>query len=608
MTTRTLITHALWAAALTLPAAVVGAQPRPAPVPIPAGESSPRQGPDIQPLTLGEPIVGALNRGDYTTPDGTTFDVYHVELEAGVTYHFAAGGHGYDAWVEVRTADGNPLAGIKTATGEHSFTIYNIETAVYSIVVGTNDEGSSGRYILNSGTGEAPDSVASIAVPEGTQPFTGELNEQSEASEQGRYYEYSILDLEAGQTYCLYADSPDDGVFVNCESLEGHPVEFHAIEMEGAFIRFTPTVSGQHALVTLAKQPGQATRYTGYAWVPETGSSETIVDELNAQSIRLDDGTYFDFHEVQLAAGTTYVIDVTSDDFDAVAYLFDADNNQLATNDNGDGTGTNAQITFTPDTSGNYSVGVSAKAARATGGYMARIASGDRIGQDPGVTVTRDREAPHNEMSPIVGRWEAVSIETAGIPSELPAGFVIFVFNADGTSQCYQGGELADESLYQLDGEHITSTDLDGSDPESGTARIDGDTLTLTIESEPGKTVTVTLRRMAGERQAEAPETDPALHGRWECTTVTANGQTNEFPAGSMIFEFLPNGRYRMIQEGQLFGEGTYTTDGENLYLTTEAQDATEHNTYRVRGDEMTLDTVIPPNTPAVAVFRKINE
>lgn len=633
MNTRRLITHALWAVALTLPASLATGQARPAPVPRPNPAPAPnpnpgprpapndpgqqQRGPEFLQLNMDDAVVGVLNSEDYTTPDGQHWDIYHVQLEAGQFYDFSAIGQGYSASVQVLTAEGDPIE-TGTHTRENNASIMVEEAGLYSVVIGTHDEGSSGPYILHAEQGREtqrpprPAEYGSVDIPQGTEPFRGELNDQSQTSAQGRYYDYSVVELEAGTTYCLYVESPGDAVFVDCQNIDGHPVEIIAIEMEGAYLRFTPTVSGQHALATIAKAPNQSASYTGYAWAPQTGSSQTIVDQLTAESTLLDDGTYFDFHEVELVAGTTYVIDVTSDEFDAIAYLFDADYNQLATNDDGEGTGTNAQITFTPKATGTYSVGIAAKRPGATGGYMARVASGDRIGQDTGVRVTRggndnrDEVDTDNTADAIVGRWEAVSAEANGQTNEFPAGALTMVFNADGTGQVLQQGSPPQDGIYRLEGNRLTTMEPDGSDPDTSTIQIDGDTLVIVGEAEGGVRVTITLRRAAGEDPE--PATDPALHGRWEFTTVTANGQTNEFPAGSMVMEFQPNGRFSMIQDGRVIGQGTYTADGNNLRLTADGETATEHNTYRLNGDEMTFNTVIPPNTPAVATLRKIDE
>jgi hypothetical protein len=364
----------------------------------------------------------------------------------------------------------------------------------------------------------------------------------------------------------------------------------------------------------ITKRPGNATSYTGYAWAVSTGSSTTIVDQLSAESIQLDDGTFFDFHEVELTAGTTYVIDVTSDEFDAVAYLFDASHNQLAVNDQAEGTGTNAQITFTPETSGTYLVGVGTPTAGATGGYMARVASGDRIGQAPSVTVSRGNDAdddvtndvPHNAAEALVGRWDMVSVTRNGQTTQVPAGASAYAFDADGTATTFFNGEASHTSTYTVDGNQIAMTEADGS-VEVSTFHIEGDTMTVTLEGQKdANEIVLVFNRGGAEEPAPRANTNPALHGRWEATIVTANGQENKIPAGALVFEFLPNGRVALSENGNVSGQGTYTNDGDALMISLDGEDAVEHNTYRVQGDTLIINTIIPPNTPAVIRFNKL--
>jgi hypothetical protein len=60
-------------------------------------------------------------------------------------------------------------------------------------------------------------------------------------------------------------------------------------------------------------------------------------------------------HKLKLQAGVTYVIDLTSKDFDAYLRLEDTDGQPLAEDDDGGG-GTNARLFFIPRTTGEYTI------------------------------------------------------------------------------------------------------------------------------------------------------------------------------------------------------------------------------------------------------------
>lgn len=610
MTTRTLI-NAVCVTTALFPAAFASAQPRPVPTPrpIPTPVEQDRPAIEAQPLAIGESVVGGLNDRDHATADGKRVDHYRVELTEGQPYHFSVVGQGFPVTVEVLQEDGSELLGTKSYTDDGLFIIYTAHTGVYTVAVSTENADDSGRYILHTVEGgedlpERPNQTGDVAVRESTEPFTGTLNDQSEKSAQGRFFEYSVVELEAGTEYCLYAQSPDDGVFVDIVSIDNNPVEFLAIEQEGAYIRVTPTVTGPHALSTISKQPGHATSYTGYAWVPNTGSSQTIVDQLSAQSVKLDDGTYFDFHEVELVADTTYVIDVTSDAFDAVAYLFDADDNQLAVNDNAQGNTTDAQITFTPEAGGTYYVGVGTPTPDATGGYIARVASGDRIGQDSGVTITRgDDDMTEVEASPLLGHWELVSVASNGRTEQVPAGAATYAFDADGNMTSYTNGEVRDSSTYTVEGNRVSMTEDDGS-VEVSTFQIQGDTMTVTfVEPQTSVGTVLVLKRVDAQPAARAQ----APVGRWNLTSIAYNGETQQIPAGSIVVTVAADGTIHSQVEDQT-DNGTYSVEGDQISIRYESDGVTNTSTFQVQGRTLTIQSDDGNGNPVTMTFNYLGE
>jgi len=76
-------------------------------------------------------------------------------------------------------------------------------------------------------------------------------------------------------------------------------------------------------------------------------------------------------HDVRLVAGKTYVIDMISDDFDSFLRLEDAQDKNLAEDDDG-GEDMNSQIIFTPEKTGDFKV-VATRFEDGSGAYTLRI-------------------------------------------------------------------------------------------------------------------------------------------------------------------------------------------------------------------------------------------
>jgi hypothetical protein len=101
---------------------------------------------------------------------------------------------------------------------------------------------------------------------------------------------------------------------------------------------------------------------------------------LNSQSQQLEDGRYFQVHELQGQVGESWVIDLRSEAFDAVLVVVDRSGNPVAANDDG-GDGTNARVVITLPETGVYRIGVTSDGAGEAGSYHLswRSASADDI-------------------------------------------------------------------------------------------------------------------------------------------------------------------------------------------------------------------------------------
>ncbi len=91
-----------------------------------------------------------------------------------------------------------------------------------------------------------------------------------------------------------------------------------------------------------------------------------------------DDGSVFDRYELRLTEDKPVTITLTSADFDAFLYLYDADGDELAFDDDSGG-GTNARVTAVLEAAGAYRLDVNGFFAGGVGAYSLSVTCGDRL-------------------------------------------------------------------------------------------------------------------------------------------------------------------------------------------------------------------------------------
>src|SRR5262249_22787858 len=86
-------------------------------------------------------------------------------------------------------------------------------------------------------------------------------------------------------------------------------------------------------------------------------------------------GCHEQLHKVYLQAGTTYNLDMVSNQFDTYLFLEDLNGNVLDQNDDYPGMGQNSRIVFTPQQSGYYNLVATTFQQGAIGCYTIRVTS-----------------------------------------------------------------------------------------------------------------------------------------------------------------------------------------------------------------------------------------
>jgi len=202
---------------------------------------------------------------------------------------------------------------------------------------------------------------------------TGKLT-KTDPQDSSRHYQVYAGHLNAGETYRIDLESKEFDAFLRLEDEEKRKL---AEDDDGgggfnARLEFTPNRTGNYRILVASFGPGETGTYI--LTVEKVGKGETITGVLSEgdPTDRVRVGHRCKVHQVSLAAGETYQIDLKSQAFDAYLRLEDKSGRGLAENDDGGG-GTNARLLFTPASSDTYRLIATTFQVGETGAYTLTI-------------------------------------------------------------------------------------------------------------------------------------------------------------------------------------------------------------------------------------------
>ena len=236
--------------------------------------------------------------------------------------------------------------------------------------------------------------VAALAVAAPAQEPSwsadGRLEEADRQDEDERRYDDHRVRLEAGRRYRLTAESDDFDTILRLSGPNGDPLAENddSGDSLNSRITYAPEQSGEYVLRVLGfsneargayrlaaapapdlpapiSSPGTPVAASG-TWTLHAGN-------LGAPGLEID-GRRYDDYLVSFQAGQRRLIMVESEAFDPVLQILapqgrDADPPEPLDGDDDTGTGTNALLGFSPETSGDYIVRVFAFGAEPAGRY-----------------------------------------------------------------------------------------------------------------------------------------------------------------------------------------------------------------------------------------------
>src|SRR5690606_2058650 len=240
-------------------------------------------------LDLVDTIVGVLTSDDLALGDGSYYDPYTFDAEAGRTYAvylasddvdtFLSLGYDEAGMEEIGSNDdyGDTTDSYVVFTADRDGRVYVRANALY--------EGETGRYTisltegdpndLNAHDGDYDDVEAALDLSDASmidvgEPVTSRLTEQSAVYYDGTYYEPHVLALGDGETVTITMRSDDFDAYLIVGPLDDgyffHPDEYSADDDSGggtdAQFTFTAPWTGLFGILANAFSEGETGTYT----------------------------------------------------------------------------------------------------------------------------------------------------------------------------------------------------------------------------------------------------------------------------------------------------------------------------------------------------------
>ncbi len=348
----------LFAATLTALLVVV-LRPEPEPRPV---------APVVATLGFGAPIEGLLEATDERLPKtGSYLDAYPLEVEAGTTYVATMRSRAVDPALVLRSARGWEMAASDDAPGLGSTAqiVWRAEASGEVELVATSEqEARTGAYVLSVTALTDPELRAEVAVE-------GVLDAESsrfweDDTPMDRYW----LPVTLGETYLIEmgAESFQPATFVMSD--EGTVLQAGAPLNEAASrVVYTATSTGVvFVAANLSTQDEGLGAYT--LTLQNVLAGALLLDEtglLAEGDARARDESFYDPYPIEVEAGRTYVISMSSEDFDTYLLLVDAEDERIARND--DALGTDSRLVWRAPTTGTYRIFANSYAPGTTGAY-----------------------------------------------------------------------------------------------------------------------------------------------------------------------------------------------------------------------------------------------
>ena len=350
------------------------------------------------PIRVGQELAGVLERGDKVEPDGSYFDVFALQGQAGQSLSIAMSSRAVDSVLAlyVEGHDG-PIAINNNADRRGRDARIDIvlpSNGRYLIVANSADPEEAGPYRLS--VRERP--VAAVSRP-GARPIglgktvQGELSARS-----GRAGDASLYDLyqfrgRAGERVRLSLSSSAFEPYLSVHRAgQANDLAFARDHgQRSAEVALTLPADGDYEIWANAATPGQTGRYS--LWLGRDGAEatpevraiaygDTIRGELTAGDAKAGDDSFYDIYRFKAARGDEVTVTMRSPMLEAfLAVHRQGEARSIATaSDDGFG-GRDAELTFVAPADGVYEIWANTLGAGQRGAYVVSL---EKIGRRTG--------------------------------------------------------------------------------------------------------------------------------------------------------------------------------------------------------------------------------
>ena len=499
-------------------------------------------------LTLGHLTVGGQTTGNIETAGDN--DWFGVSLQAGITYTFelrgadGSGGTLGNGFAEAYLSLYDTLGLYRTATanggtgGDPLLSFTPSTTGTYYLGVQELFGSGTGTYTLRA-------SVSSVSTDDykNDTTTTGSLVPGASitgAIETGGDADWFGITLTAGTSYTINLDAAANAgltdPYLRLYNSAGSLITSDDDSGTGlnAQLNYTPTVTGRYFLGASSASffSTQTGRYT-----LSVNSGTTIVDDYAANTLtagtitpgssvsgRIEVANDNDWFSVRLTAGTTYTIHLDSASTAALSdpylRLYDSAG-VLLNSDDDSGAGLNAQLNFTPSTTGTYYLGASASGiyGTATGNYTLSVAPVTVTPDDYSATTSTTGRA--NVGTTVTGQIEA-SGDHDWFSITLTAG-TRYTINLDGAASTGLYDPYV--RLYSSSGTLLASDDDSGTGLNSELTYTPSTSGTYYIDASSASFFSATTGAYSLSVNAAAPVVDDYMAGTPTTGRATVGGK-----------------------------------------------------------------------------------
>lgn len=384
-------------------------------------------------LPLGRTQDGTLSRTDPTLNEKGRFQIFRLDVRAGVRYSIVMRADDFDSYLSVaRQVNGltDYLISDDDGAGNSNARLKwtpKVAGTYYLVAQSLKDDGV-GNFTVRLDTMPAVIITPPRMVALG-EAMTGELAETDPmVDDKGSFYDLYKITARKGQRLTIEMTAGDLDSFVGIGRMNGDSLTIDETDDDGggeknSRLRYTVKEDGEYIIRAQALEANTTGSYTlkvteriaRPAVITNIAANTPVTGEVSDTDEEADDGSFFDLYRITVRAGEEVTITMRSSAFDSylvLGQMVDGEWSQTAFDDDGAG-GNNARITHTFDTAGEYLIRANTVGAGKTGAYTIRVdraattTPGTRRRTPPTESAMKDANAATTIVAPPVATVRA---------------------------------------------------------------------------------------------------------------------------------------------------------------------------------------------------------